>query len=165
MLKIRPIEKSDLPAISAEPYSVTIDEPGDDLARLTQLLDETGFWQDAAGAVAIDDGGLKGTIQFYRSGPCIHGFELGYVIHDRRYWGKGYASTGLRLLSAKLFTERPRIFRQQLTIACSNTASWKVAERCGFVREGILRASGFGDDPEDSYVYSQTRRDFTNRRD
>ena len=160
MVRIRQIELADLSAISKEPYSVTIDEPGEHLGRLTALLESSGFWQENAGAVVIDNEGLKGTIQFFRSGPCIHGYELGYVIHDRREWGKGYATAGLKLLSNRLFTEWPNVVRHQLTIACSNTASWKVAEHGGFVREGVLRASGFGDNPGDSFVYSRLRRDF-----
>ncbi len=160
MVQIRHIKRADLSAIAKESYSVTIDEPGDDLGRLTTLFELSGFWQDDAGAVAIDSEGLKGTIQFFRSGPCIHGYELGYVIHDRSEWGKGYATAGLKLLSNRLFAERPNVVRHQLTISCENTASWKVAERCGFVREGILRASGFGDRPADTFVYSRVRRDF-----
>ena len=157
MIEIRQIDGSDLAAIVKEPYSVTIDEPGDDISRLTILFDSHGFWQEEAGAVAIYSGNLKGTIQFFRSGPCIHGYELGYVIHDQKEWGKGYASAGLRLLSQKLFEERPQAVRHQLTIECGNTASWKVAERCGFVREGILRSAGFGDKPADTFVYSAVR--------
>ena len=159
MIEIRQIEPDDLPAIVKEPYSVTIDEPGDGMGRLTALFESHGFWQEDAGAVAIVSGDLKGTIQFFRPGPCIHGYELGYVIHDRNEWGKGYASTGLKLLSRRLFDERPVVIRQQLTIECGNTASWKVAERCGFVREGILRSAGFGDEPADTYVYSRVRQD------
>ena len=156
MTQIRNIERADLPAIVREPYSVTIEEPGDDLARLQELFEATGYWQEDSGAVAIVDGdSLKGTIHFFRSGPCIHGYELGYVIHDQAEWGKGYATAGLKLLSDKLFTERPHIIRHQLTINCENVGSYKVAEKCGFVREGILRASGFEDPPNDAYVYSR----------
>ena len=82
--------RTDLPAIAREPYSVTIDEPGDHLERLDALFESTGFWQEDAGAVAFDSDGLKGTIQFFRSGPCIHGYELGYVIHDRRERTESY---------------------------------------------------------------------------
>ena len=157
MVTIRQIERSDLDAIVREPYSVTIDEPGDELERLTSLFEASGFWREHAGAVAIDSGGLKGTVQFFRSGPTIHGYELGYVIHDRGEWGKGHASAGLKLLSNRLFAERPEVVRHQLTISCDNTASWKVAEHCGFLREGTLRASGFGDHPGDSFLYSRVR--------
>lgn len=158
MISIRSIEITDLPAIAKEPYSVTIYEPAGDLERLTDLFTSTGLWQQDSGAVAIDREGLKGTIQFFRPGPCIHGYELGYVIHDQAEWGKGYASAGLKLLSDKLFAERPDMIRHQLTISCENTASWHVAERCNFQREGVLRASGFADEPEDSFIYSRISR-------
>jgi len=160
MVAIRQIEAADLVAIASEPYSVTIDEPGAELERLTTLFRASGFWREHAGAVAIDSGGLKGTVQFFRSGPTIHGYELGYVIHDRCEWSKGYASEGLKLLSNRLFAERPGVVRHQLTVSCENTASWRVAERCGFMREGILRASGSGDQPEDSFIYSRVRGRF-----
>jgi RimJ/RimL family protein N-acetyltransferase len=159
MVEIRQVGRGDLAAIVEEPYSVTIDEPGDNLDRLTELYELHAFWQDDAGAVAIDENGLKGTLQLFRSAPCIHGYEIGYVVHDRREWGKGLASAGLKLLSARLFAERPQIMRLQLTIECSNTSSWKVAERCGFVREGILRSAGFGDEPPDTFIYSRVRSD------
>lgn len=161
MVRIRQIERGDLGGIVREPYSVTIDEPGDDLDRLNELFDAHGFWQEDAGAVAIDDKGLKGTLQFFRSAPCIHGYEIGYLIHDQREWGKGYATAGLRLMSQKLFDERPKVQRLQLTIECGNTASWKVAERCGFVREGILRSAGFGEEPPDTFIYSRVRSDLS----
>lgn len=161
MTHIRNIQRADLPAIVREPYSVTIEEPGDHMDRLSELFETTGYWQEDSGAVAIvDDDRLKGTIHFFRSGPCIHGYELGYVIHDQAEWGKGYASQGLKLLSAKLFQERPHIIRHQLTISCDNVGSYKVAEKCGFFREGILRASGFDDPPNDAYVYSRLRAEF-----
>lgn len=158
MTDIRMIEIRDLDTIAKAPYSVTILEPGDDVGRLAELLETTGFWQADAGAIAIDDDGLKGTVQFFRSGPCIHGYELGYIIHDAGEWGKGYATAGLRALSDRLFDERPDIVRHQLTISCDNKGSTRVAEKCGFEREGILRASGFGSPPPDSFVYSRIRQ-------
>ena len=42
-----------------------------------------------------------------------------------------------------------------------NTASWRLAERRGFVREGLLRSAGFGAaDPADCFIYSRTRKDW-----
>jgi hypothetical protein len=29
-------------------------------------------------------------LQFYRSGPGIHGLEIGYILHDEDDRGKGY---------------------------------------------------------------------------
>ena len=102
-----------------------------------------------------------GTCQFYRSAPCIHGLEIGYVTHSIEDREQGYASEALRLLSDHLYETRSDIFRQQLLIEVWNTASWKVAERCGFIREGIIRSAGFGAaDPADCFIYSRTQKDF-----
>ena len=64
-------------------------------------------------------------------------------------------------MSETLFGERAGCYRQQLMIEVWNTPSWKVAERCGFIREGLLRSAGFGrGDPSDCFVYGRTRKDW-----
>jgi RimJ/RimL family protein N-acetyltransferase len=160
-ISIRRLRADDLPTIANHPYSVAISEPCDELDRLHQLFAETGMWQDEAAAVAITDSGrMIGTVHCYRSAPCIHGLELGYLIHDRADRGKGSAGRALRMFSDHLFEARPQFFRQQLIIEVWNTPSWHVGERAGFVREGILRSCGFGEgDPADAFVYSRTRKD------
>jgi ribosomal-protein-alanine N-acetyltransferase len=149
--------------IAQHPYSVTVTEPGDDLVRLGQIHGKSGLWRGETAAVAITDastGRMLGTIHCYRAAPCIHGLELGYLIHDRADRGHGAASRAVRMFSDHLFGTRATLYRQQLIIEVWNTPSWKVAERCGFVREGILRSCGFGEgDPADCFVYSRTRRD------
>ena len=160
---IRRVTEADLAMIAQHPYSVTITEPGDDIGRLGQIYGKSGLWRGEAAAVAITDaptGRMIGTIHCYRAAPCIHGLELGYLIHGPADRGRGAASRAVRMFSDHLFDTRPDLYRQQLLIEVWNTASWKVAERCGFVPEGILRSSGFGEgDPADSFVYSRTRRD------
>jgi len=162
-ISIRRLHADDLPAISRHPYSVAITEPFDELGRLQQLFSETGLWQEDAAAVAIiesDTGRMVGTVHCYRSAPCIHGLELGYIIHDHADRGNGFGGRALRLFSDHLFETRSQCFRQQLIIEVWNTPSWKLAERSGFIREGILRSCGFGDgDPADCFVYSRTRKD------
>jgi len=141
-----------------------ITEPHSDVQKLESTLQRTGLWTDEAGAVAIVDTNsekLIGTCHFYRSAPCIHGIEIGYVIHSPSNRGKGHASAGLRLISDFLFANRSMFYRQQLLIEVWNTASWKVAERAGFIREGILRSAGFSiGDPADCFVYSRTQKDY-----
>ena len=164
-ISIRKLALSDLQPISRFEYSVSVTESHSDPRRLAEIHKESGMWQDESGAVAIIENStqrMAGTLQYYRSAPCIHGLEIGYVVHhpdDRR---KGYAAEALRLLSDLLFTEKPYFFRQQLIIEVWNTPSWKVAERSGFIREGVLRSCGFGDgDPADCFVYSRTLKDFS----
>ncbi len=123
------------------------------------------MWGDESGAVAMvenDTQQMVGTLQYYRSAPCIHGIEIGYVVHSKDNRGNGYAGQALRLFSDLLFQQKPEFFRQQLIIAVWNTPSWKTAERSGFLREGVLRSCGFGDgDPADCFVYSRTYKDFS----
>ena len=129
-VSIRKINDGDLDKISAYEFSVSIIEPHSDLVRLRQLFSESNLWSELAGAAAIIENSTNrfvGTCQFYRAAPCIHGLEIGYIIHDRSDRGKGYASQALRLLSDHLFSTRANIHRQQLLIEAWNTASWKVA--------------------------------------
>ena len=158
---IRRVVAADLDRIVNFPFTVSITEPLTELPRLKKSLRTTGLWRAESGAVAIvalPSARLLGTAQFYRSAPCIHGYELGYIIHDRADRGHGYASQAVRLFSDYLFAHLPDFYRQQLLIEVWNTPSWKLAERCGFVREGVLRSSGFGaGDPADCFIYSRVR--------
>lgn len=165
---IRRIERADLAQIARFEFTVSIVEPLTDPAHLAGAFEETGFWDSDAGAVAIVEvasGRLIGTMQFYRAAPCIHGYELGYILHEPADRGHGFAPPAVRLFSDYLFQERPDHYRQQLMIEAWNVASWKTAERSGFVREGLLRSSGFGaSDPADCFIYSRTRKDWHEER-
>ena len=162
-IRLRRIQASDLEPASAFKYTLSITEPLTDLGRSKAAFAETGFWGQDAGAAAIvaaADERLLGTCQFYRSSPCIHGYEIGYVLHDEADRGKGYASQALRLLTALLFDQRPACHRIQLLIDVDNTPSWRLAEACGYTREGVLRSAGFDlDAPEDCFVYARLRKD------
>jgi len=162
---LRRIRPADLGQIIRHAFTVSIHEPLDDLGAVTAAFEATGFWTPDAGAVAIVDlesGRLLGTCQFYRSAPCIHGYEIGYIVHDPADRGRGTASEALRLLTDHLFGARPACHRLQLLIETWNTASWKVAERCDYVREGVLRSAGFmdADEPADCFLYARTRKDW-----
>jgi ribosomal-protein-alanine N-acetyltransferase len=161
---LRQVQSDDLAEISKHKFTVSIAEPHGDMHRLGTLFAKTGFWGVEAGAAAIVEiasGRMVGTAQFYRSGPCIHGLELGYIIHRESDRGQGYASEAARLLSDYLFAHRPGVHRHQLLIEVDNIASTKVADHCGFQKEGVLRKCGFDpDDPSDDYLYSRTRDDY-----
>jgi ribosomal-protein-alanine N-acetyltransferase len=165
-VSLREIHAQDLPVIAQFDFTVSIVNSLPDITDLERALAETGFWSEQAGARAIVvDGAMVGTCQFYRSAPCVHGYELGYIIHDPANRGKGYATAALSQLSEMLFREQPGCFRLQLMIEVWNTASWKVAERCGYIREGLLRSSGFGSgDPSDCFIYARTRKDWHEQR-
>ena len=62
--------------------------------------------------------------------------ELGYVVASAAR-GRGVATEALRQLTEWALAEG--MLRIELLISVENPASQKVAERCGYVREGVLR--------------------------
>jgi RimJ/RimL family protein N-acetyltransferase len=159
-VRLRTIGVRDLKAATADKYTLSITEPMTDPARAREVYDQTGFWTPEAGACAIEgDDRLIGTLQFYRSGPGIHGLEIGYILHSEDDRGKGYASEALRLFSDLLFAEHAWCHRLQLIIETWNDASARLAENCGYASEGTLRKAGYSspDAPSDCFVYSRVR--------
>jgi len=161
-VRLRNIGVRDLEPASAHKFTLSITEPATNLKRLRVLHDRNGFWTEDAGAVAIEaveDKLLLGTLQFYRTGPGIHGYEIGYILHDESDRGKGYASEAVRLFSDYLFEQRPGCHRLQLIIETWNAASARLAEACGYASEGTLRKAGYSspDEPSDCFVYSRVR--------
>jgi RimJ/RimL family protein N-acetyltransferase len=159
-VSLRRIERGDLEGAAGFQYTLSILEPLTHLVRLTEVFDATGFWTADAGAVVIEaEGRMVGTMQFYRSGAGIHGYELGYILHAEADRGRGYASEAVRLFSEFLFAERPACHRLQLVIETWNAASARLAEACGYEREGVLRKAGYSNaaDPPDCWIYSRAR--------
>ena len=67
--------------------------------------------------------------------------ELGYMV-ARAARGRGAATAMLRLLTAWAFAEAGAL-RARLVIDVDNAASRRVAERAGYVREGVMRSIAF----------------------
>jgi RimJ/RimL family protein N-acetyltransferase len=84
--------------------------------------------------------------------------EIGYVVTpDAR--GRGVATRGLRLVTGWALDELG-LLRVELHIDPENTASIRVAERCAYVREGVLRSLHFKEDIRgDTAIYSLLRTD------
>jgi len=82
------------------------------------------------------------------------------------YWlapqarGAGLATRAVRLLAAWAFGELG-VERLELTCGPDNAASQRVAERCGFVREGVLRSHlPFKGARRDTVMYSLLRTEW-----
>jgi RimJ/RimL family protein N-acetyltransferase len=88
------------------------------------IVDEQGSFLGLALAPTID-----------REGRTA---ELGYVVAPAAR-GRGVATEALRQLTAWAFAELAML-RLELMISVENRASKRVAERCGYVREGVLRS-------------------------
>jgi RimJ/RimL family protein N-acetyltransferase len=78
-------------------------------------------------------------------GASLYDVDAGQARAAVGYWlvpqarGRGAATRTVRLLAGWAFTELA-VERLELTCAPDNVASQRVALRCGFVREGVLRA-------------------------
>lgn len=67
---------------------------------------------------------------------------------------RGYARAALRAVT-QWAAGLEEVERLQLFVEPWNEGSWRAAESCGFLREGLLRAwEKVGNEPKDMYVYS-----------
>lgn len=98
-------------------------------------------WQAGSSArmavVDAESGELVGSIAITRSADDAAIGEVGYWVagHAR---GRGVASRAVRLLTEWAF-DALDLWRIEITTHPDNVASQRVAERCGFRREGVLR--------------------------
>ncbi|MGN6377966.1 MAG: GNAT family N-acetyltransferase [Gaiellales bacterium] len=84
--------------------------------------------------------------------------ELGYMVAPAAR-GRGVAQAALRQLSEWAFAELDML-RLELMISARNEASRRVAERCGYVREGVLRSRHVkGDLREDTEIWARLPTD------
>jgi RimJ/RimL family protein N-acetyltransferase len=105
---------------------------------------ETGFWEEHQGRMAVTDkaGRLLGSLMFFKDPSYQSGYEVGYGILRRADRGKGYMTEALRIFSAYLF-EIKTVPRLQITTPEGNAAARRIAEKCGYRFEGIMRQMGF----------------------
>jgi RimJ/RimL family protein N-acetyltransferase len=96
-----------------------------------------------AGFAIVDESsgeflGLAALVQIDRAGRQA---EAGYIVAPKAR-GRGVAVRALQLLTDWALGEQ-ELERVELRIAADNAASIRVAERCGYVREGVLRSVHF----------------------
>ena len=131
----------------ARPYT-----EADARAYLASLArgDELGF-----ALVAPDDAAaVLGGASLYDHEPAQARARIGYwLVAAGR--GRGVATHAVRLLADWAFAELA-LARLEITCAPDNRASQRVAERCGFVREGVLRSHmRFKGGRRDTLVYGR----------
>ena len=154
------------------PHYRWILEPDEDTAAFTYIptRPDEGFlerwlgryedgWQsgDCAG-FAVEDGELLGFAAFVRLDLELKQGEIGYVVAPAGR-GRGLARRAVALLTRWGF-EALGLERIELRIDPRNTASQKVAERCGYRHEGTLRSVAFKEGlRSDVGIWSRLRSD------
>ena len=101
---------------------------------------------------------LGGTTLFSNN-PSQGRAEIGYVL-GHAHWGQGYAQEALRLVIDYTF-DVLGFRRIEADIDPRNTGSCKLAERLGFVQEGLLRERWIVDgELQDATIYGLLARDW-----
>lgn len=103
-----------------------------------EFFNKTGYWSENKGKLLLVEKNdeILGEISFIKTTEFE--LEIGYRIYSAKNIAKGYMSEALKLFSVYLFQTKP-IRRLKLLIANPNKASLRLAEKCGFKKEGVLR--------------------------
>lgn len=101
---------------------------------------DTGFWTEDFGTMLITtkDQRIVGEITYFKGLWYMPGYSVGYQIYHKEDRGKGFTTEALRIFTAYLF-EAKKINRLEVEMAVGNSASRRVAEKCGFKYEGLKR--------------------------
>jgi RimJ/RimL family protein N-acetyltransferase len=129
---------------------VPVPVPVDFAASWITRYERGGIDGTAHGFAIVDGGGaFLGVALAVRIEAEARSAELGYIVapHAR---GRGVASRALALLTDWALSELGAL-RIELWISVANEASKRVAERCGYVREGVLRSVWFKQDVRDDF--------------
>jgi RimJ/RimL family protein N-acetyltransferase len=134
--------------------------------RLRSILSGSGIWTRTQLRLAIEgDGSLAGDIQARRDEDAMPPgvFELGLGLFAG-VRGKGLGTEALGLMTSYLFDDE-QAHRVQLSTDVDNAPMRRVAERTGFLCEGVLREfMPARDGIRDYAMYAMTRRDYEDGR-
>lgn len=140
-LLLRPYEPDDLTdfyAMVSDPEVVRF-EPYDAMSlREAEACLRERMTEDFTAVVRREDGRMIGNV--YLAHRSFESMELGYVF-ARAAWGHGYATEACGAAVEAAFARGVhRVFAE-----CNpeNAASWRLLERLGFRREGLLRQNVF----------------------
>jgi RimJ/RimL family protein N-acetyltransferase len=131
-----------------------------DDARDVVLFDET------TESFLIRDGdAVVGLVRLFDLDDMVNGsplFDLRIAASQR---GRGIGTAAVVWLSRYLFTGHPELHRIEATTRGDNVAMMTVLERCGYVREGVLREAWRSSDGtrHDTLVYAILRREWEAR--
>ena len=106
---------------------------------------KNGFWdKDEGMLLMVDEGEIVGEIEYFPITHYLQGYEISYQLFGSDHAGRGYTTEAVNLLTRYLFGLK-RVNRMQLNIHPENVPSKRVAEKCGFTFEGVMRGCWFHD--------------------
>jgi RimJ/RimL family protein N-acetyltransferase len=148
-ITLRHVTEADLPAM--------IKAAGDPLANgaynpcrlvsphaVQKRFHDNGFSSDEHEALLVCDesGAVIGDVMHFPAKRYTTAREVGWRIHDPAHRNRGYATEAVTALVDYLFRSYP-MNRIECNTSTENHASLRMAQKCGFVREGVLRGLVF----------------------
>lgn len=171
--RLRPIRDEDECRRLFEIYNDLSQRAPTDHDELAQIEDRLaafradGLWSETQGLQLLVDASntMLGTLTFRRTSALE--CDLGYRVLRFEHRGRGLLSEALPHFCAALFQRFPSITRLSIRTAHDNVPSRRLAERCGFQQEGVLRhAYQYRGKLCDWIVYGLVRADLcSDRRD
>jgi len=112
------------------------------IPKMLQAFHQGDLWTKDYGRLFIQvDDRLIGDLSFTRKSELE--ISIGYRMISLDHKRKGYMTEALKLFIKYLFDSIPLITRLSLLTAEDNLPSRKLAEKCGFSQEGVLRQAYF----------------------
>jgi len=159
---LRPFTRDDVPAIVAAcqdpeiPRWTSVPSPYTESDALGWLESRD---EEKLAVVDSASGELLGSIGLFPRGEGIA--EVGYWV-KREARGRGVATRALELMARWVFAADEELGRLELRADVENRSSQRVAEKAGFVREGVLRSSlALKGERRDVVMYSLVREDLS----
>ena len=149
LITLRPVRDSDLEKLYT--FHTTIENRGEYFPRgilsqpaFQKQFQENGFWSKDEGMLLIVNPAdeILGHIEFFKTVNYLDEYELSYQVYDADQRGKGVMTEAVKMLVQYLF-ETKRMNRIRLIIHPDNTASRRLAEKCGFTHEGTARGAWY----------------------
>jgi RimJ/RimL family protein N-acetyltransferase len=148
-ITLRPVRDADLEPLYN--FHTDIDNRGAYFPRgilsqpaFQKEFQENGFWGKEDGTLVIVNTAdqILGHIEFFKTVNYLDEFELSYQIYDIEQRGKGIMSEAVNMMVRYLF-ETKQMNRIRLVIHPENSASRRLAEKCGFTHEGTARGAWY----------------------
>jgi len=168
-VRLRPVEREDLPRyvrwfgdpevrrhlVIYLPFSLAQEE-----RWYEGLQERLARGDDVVLAIETSEGEHIGSIGLHTINWKDRNAELGIVIGEKAYWGRGYGTDAIRVLLRVAFEEM-NLHRVYLRVDADNTRGIRCYEKCGFREEGTLRDAIFREGRyHDQLVMSILRPEF-----
>ena len=174
LIRLRGYEKSDLDALMKWWHDEEVTQfiagglfPASTLEE-ARFIETVAAGKDPANKIfaieTLAEHSYIGTISLHNiNWGCRHA-ELGMVIGEKDYWGRGYRTDAVLVL-LRLAFDKVGLHRVQLHVFDFNERAISCYEKCGFRREGTLRDYWFKNGKfRDTLLMSILEGEYRNRR-